>query len=419
MNPQSQPVQIEKVVFGGAGLARVYGKVCFIDDVLPGEKVDIHIVEHQKGFSRARLLQVLEPSQARIESACVVSTKCGGCQYQHMTYEEEIHIKNGQVQEAFTRAIKLSPSLIRPLEFHSDPYHYRNYVTLHSRMQKGESAPRFGYLQRDNRTVFSLDHCPIASPSLEPAFKRNWDSSSGQDRVTFSRAENGDVLTSESPRLYPVQVAGKQLWAHSQGHFKDNLRVTELLLKQIHAWTAKLQPQTFVDLYAGVGLFGLLASGNAPRVIFVEENGFNFQALKENKKFFDEEHFSSLSSQPLSRGPGILGQDQNGRFVLKEGKSEVVFPALAQFLKPEETLILMDLPSMGLDPMISRDLAKTKNLKGLICISRDLPILIRDLKILLSEGNFEIQEVVPFDMLPRTKHIETAVFLQSSERVTG
>src|SRR5215470_15595107 len=97
-------LQIEKCIYGGAGLARAEGKAVFVPFTLPGETVEAHIVEDKRSFANAELDAVLEGSKERTTPPCPHFGKCGGCQYQHATYTKQVELKRNILQETLERA---------------------------------------------------------------------------------------------------------------------------------------------------------------------------------------------------------------------------------------------------------------------------------------------------------------------------
>ena len=92
---------IEDIAFGGEGVGRQDDFVVFVPFVVVGETVEVEITEVKKNFARAKLLRVEKASPARVEPPCVYFGKCGGCQYQHMAYEEQLKIKQKQIADLF------------------------------------------------------------------------------------------------------------------------------------------------------------------------------------------------------------------------------------------------------------------------------------------------------------------------------
>ena len=119
---------IEKLVYGGDGLARIESegrrKAVFVPLVLPGERVEASIAEDRGGFLRARLERVVEPAMTRTAPPCPYFGECGGCHYQHATYEAQLKFKQDILRETVARIAKVE---LPEIQVHaSEPLHYRN-----------------------------------------------------------------------------------------------------------------------------------------------------------------------------------------------------------------------------------------------------------------------------------------------------
>src|SRR5260221_12069886 len=102
-------ILIQKIAYGGEGLGTLQGKICFVGNALPGENVRVQITENKKKFLNAKVVKRLTESPQRVTPPCPYLSDCGGCQYQHMTYEEELRWKEIQVREYFQRNLKIPP----------------------------------------------------------------------------------------------------------------------------------------------------------------------------------------------------------------------------------------------------------------------------------------------------------------------
>ncbi len=124
---------IEKVIFGGDGLARLQqGFVVFVPFAAEGDRVRVAITERKAHHARGEIVEILQPGAARENPPCPYYAKCGGCQYQHLTYAEECRLKENQVREAFARVGKLPDAPILPIIASPNPYGYRNRITVHA-----------------------------------------------------------------------------------------------------------------------------------------------------------------------------------------------------------------------------------------------------------------------------------------------
>ena len=375
-------LKVVKTAFGGDGIASVSGKTCFVEGALPGETVLAEVFQEKKNYLKARTVQVLVASPERREPPCRYYASCGGCQYQHFSYEEELRQKENQVIEALG---KVSPMVRSPKD-----YGYRNSVTLHPSLQDEKNPQRLAFVGRDNVSKVVVNECLLADERLQGVFPLKWRVPRGTEGLRFKLSEKGDVVPDIDARFYRAALSGQSFLAHSRGFFQNNLAVTELLAARLSEWIQARPPEVFFDLFAGVGTFSFLCAGTAPKVVCVEESKESVEALRMNRE------------EKKRLGLEIV-----------EGRVENVFPALFEKEKKERNLVLLDPPRQGLSPHLAHFLGDRKDIQTLIYVSCDVPTLARDLKILTSQGRFRVEEAVPFDMFPRTKHIETAVLLTS------
>ena len=134
MSEQKYPVKrggeyelkIEDLAFGGKGVARLENYVIFVKDALPGELVKARIAKRKKDFAEAYLLEILQPSPYRIEAPCKYFKWCGGCTWQNMSYENQLHFKKKIVEDALTRIGAIPDVTVRDVLPSPQPFAYRN-----------------------------------------------------------------------------------------------------------------------------------------------------------------------------------------------------------------------------------------------------------------------------------------------------
>ena len=381
-------LRVEKLVFGGDGLGFVDGKACFVEGALPDEKVLARILSDKPNFMKARLVRVLESSPHRIHPPCPYVERCGGCQYQHLPYSEELKWKENQVRESFAQVFKAEEISIFPIQCGAKEYGYRKSITIHRTTEKNNKPQRLGFIGHDNHSKVLIDYCMLADERLREVFTAEHKLNRREEKRAFKLDEKGRIFTSDEEKLYRVSVGGRSLWTSSLGFFQNNLEVTELIAKKLREYLGILKPTRFLDLYAGVGTFPLLAAHGVPEVHCFEDNPYSTGCLRRNVKELE---------LPLA---GVFA-----------GKVEKTFPRfILQHLKPE-TLIFMDPPRQGIASSLADFLAKEDAGENIFYLACDLQILLRDLRQILASGRYKIREVIPFDMFPRTKHIEVLTWL--------
>jgi len=160
-------LRIEKAVYGGAGLAHQAeegstGRTVFVPFTLPGELVEARLTESRGGVADAELTEVLEASRERTAPPCVHFGECGGCHYQHATYEAQLALKTDILRETLERS---GLTDLPEVQVHAgEPWGYRNRIRL--RVAEVEGLPRVGYLRRGSNDFLPVTMCPIAAPVL-------------------------------------------------------------------------------------------------------------------------------------------------------------------------------------------------------------------------------------------------------------
>lgn len=384
-------LKIEKLVFGGDGLGFVDGKACFVERTLPGEKVVARVLTEKPNFMKAKLLRVLEPSPLRILPPCPYVEHCGGCQYQHLPYAEELAWKERQVIEAFHQAFRNRLVTILPVRRSPKEYGYRNSITLHRTSEKNAKPQRLGFIGHDNYSKVLIGHCMLADDRLREIFAAEHRLNRQEEKRGFKLDEKGRIFTTDEERLYRVRAGDRPLWTSSLGFFQNNIEVTELIAEKLRESVAALKPARFLDLYAGVGTFPLLAAQGVPEIHCFEDNPYSMGCLRRNAQEL---------KLPVA---GVF-----------TGKVEKTFPKFIARHPGAGSLVFMDPPRMGIASSLAAFLAKEEVGKNIFYLACDLSILLRDLKQILAHDRYQIREVAPFDMFPRTKHIEVLVWLEKT-----
>ena len=438
-------VAIEKVVYGGDGLARLHadaeahgGKSIFVPFTLPGEQVEIDLDDSRsqkaaRGYATGHLLRVEEASPLRTQPACPYFTQCGGCQLQHATYAGQVDIKRNVLRETLERAAVKSLPKISTV--HGNPFHYRNRVRLHL-----QSQPSFaiGYHAHNSHTLIDIAQCPIAAPTLEDCLhilRRLGTAGSipdGLDELElFSDAEGDAILLSaftsrQDPRLLAEcdkffsalateipQITGAALFLRPSNHqaapipqvlLRRNaqqlsyrvaahtyrvsigafFQVNQSLLEPfVHLVTNGWQGQSAWDLYAGVGLFSRVLAEAFAHVTAVEVAPSAVDDLRTNLADVNATIFPHSTDDFL-------------RYALEERS---VSPDLA----------LLDPPRAGLSKDGVNLLARCRP-RAIVYVSCDPATLSRDLKALIESG-YRLDRLHMVDMFPQTYHQETVAVL--------
>ncbi len=385
-------------------MGRLNGKVCFVEGVLLGEEVEVAVIQEKKNYSMARLVSISQKSDARVEPPCEYYSKCGGCQYQHMDYKEELSMKEAQVREAFRHELSTQDALIESIQScDTEGYRYRHTVTLRPLHHSRTTPTRLGYVGRDNASSIVVDDCLLADKGLKEVFTAKMKLPRNIKRVSFGLSKDGQIMSSLPPsnprrtrpsagkeKYYRVVLGGKEICAVSDGFFQNNHRATERIAQELSKTVKLFKPEGFFDLYAGVGTFSLLAAAQVPQIISVEESKSSSDCLYMNR----EQHRLLSSWKHYT------------------GKVEKYFLSESKKVSPEKFMVFLDPPRAGVHPAVADFLSTYDAFRALAYLSCDLGNLMRDIKKIMAGKHYEIDRVIPFDMFPRTQHIETLVLLK-------
>src|SRR5271155_2615782 len=167
---------IEKPVYGGDGLARIApvgkgrSKIVFVPYTLEGESVEAEVVEEKQGFARAVVSQIVQASPERVSAPCPHFGTCGGCHYQHTSYETQLLIKDQILRETLQRTANIT--WIEEIKVHSgEPWKYRNRARFH---RVNGNAPGWGYMRGSTNDVLPVRECPLISPLLQRVLNAAW-----------------------------------------------------------------------------------------------------------------------------------------------------------------------------------------------------------------------------------------------------
>lgn len=343
-------LSVHDVAFGGKGVARHEGKVVFVPFVIPGEVVTARVLRQKKKFAEAELVSVETPSEDRVEPSCPVYGRCGGCAYQHMTYERQLALKAAQVEQTLRRVGKLAEVPMRPIVAAPKPYGYRNRIRVHV------ADGIVGFFAADAHALVDVEQCPIASPVVNEALRRL--------------------------RGAPVRDGDYALRAPGGGPFfeQTNPDVTCELVALVTA-SVRGGQQLLIDAYCGGGLFARELAPLFEEVIGIEENFHAIEAARhhaqENEKYIAGDVADFLGE--------VLATHDSAR-----------------------TTLLLDPPATGLEARVL-DLVVAGAPAEIVYISCNPATLARDLATLCR--SYTLTAVTPLDMFPQTAEIEVVVHL--------
>lgn len=382
--PTEEILSIEKLVYGGEGLARLDGKVVLIPYVAPGETVRAEVERVKNDLFRGRLLEVVSPAASRVPAPCPYFQRCGGCHYQHLDYAIEVQQKIAALREVLRRVGKIDfADDIAAIT--AEPWQYRNRIQLH--IDRGS----LGYFEHGSRRLCAIESCPVASPALNQAIAAlnshlpQLGSFSGAVELFTNETEVQINVLDRVPRAVystfeslgasgPIDYQGFRVSRNS--FFQVNRFLIDRL---IQCAVADHQGDSALDLYAGVGLFAKALTSRFREVTAVESGHGAFRDLVHNLGDRVSSHNTTVEE--------YLANSQD---------------------RPD--LILADPPRAGLAKHVVADLTRLRA-PCLVIVSCDPATLARDLQGLIA-GAYRIHKITLVDLFPRTFHLETVVELR-------
>ena len=364
---QRLQVKIEKLIFGGAGLARIDGAVVFVDFAAPDDLLEVEITEIKKNFLKADIVSILEPGPTRIQPICSVAGKCGGCSWQQVEYTEQLKQKQRILEEAFLKAFKKIDFKLHNILPSPEQFHYRNRIQL--KFKNG----KLGYYAKKSHDIIAIDHCPLAESPLNEKIK-----TLPQDlqQKKIQESDRIELLIDESEQVKAIfDRESDDNIGFSQVNRSQNVKMIEKVLE----WSDGSFDQV-LDLYAGAGnfTFPLFQKFPKAKVQAVELSHFAVQVGQQKAQK------AQISHKNLAFFVGDVGS------------------YIKRLPKLSKSLVILDPPRVGCDQSVMNGLSSL-GAEKIIYISCNPTSFIRDIERL---KNYKIVQVQPFDMFPQTDHIE-------------
>ncbi|MBN1136577.1 MAG: 23S rRNA (uracil(1939)-C(5))-methyltransferase RlmD [Anaerolineae bacterium] len=406
-------LQLTAMAHGGAALGRYKGQTIFVPHTIPGERVRAELIESHAHWARARLLEVLDASPDRITPPCPYfgPDRCGGCHFQHIRYEAQVDFKRRVVIDQLGRIGGLADASVQEAIGAAEPWRYRNHVQF-SLTEDGRAA----FQRAGSHEPIPVDSCLIIDPLLDDlwaALDMDWPqlrqlalrcgSATGDLMAIFEldhyedfdievdfpvscvvRLADGEPVVLMGNSYLVERVAGCDYRVSAGSFFQVNTAGAEVLIDLVREHLAPTGVETLVDLYCGVGLFGLALAGQVGQVIGVEADRSAADDFRHN-------------TQGLS----------NVRLIA--GSVEEALPHIEGPLR--EGLVVLDPPRAGAGAWVMAEIARLEP-RRIAYVACDPATLARDARRLVEAG-YHLVEVQPVDLFPQTYHVESvALFVR-------
>lgn len=436
-------LNIEDLSHEGLGVGKLEGYTLFVKGALPGERIKAKIMKMKKRYGFARLIEVYEASPHRIEPPCPIYKQCGGCQLQHLSYEEQLRQKELQVRSQLTKigGLDLEQVKVHPTLGMENPWKYRNKAQVP--IGEAEGGLIGGFYRQGTHEIIDMQECMIQHEANDTVIQKTkqiaqelgisaYDEQNHtgllrhvvvkygfytkelmlvlitleenipqkEKLISKLRAEFGDlksIVQNVNPARTNVifgdrtrvllgeeyiydRIGSIQFAISARSFYQVNPQQTKVLYDKALEYADLQGHETVIDAYCGIGTISLFLAQKAKRVLGVEVVPEAIADAKRNAR---------------------LNGIENAEFAV--GEAEKVIPWWkAQGIAAD--VIVVDPPRKGCDEALLNTMIEMKP-KRIVYVSCNPATLARDLKI-LEEGGFRTVEVQPVDMFPHSYHVE-------------
>ena len=421
---------VEKMIYGGAGLGRLGGKVVFVPFTVPGDRVKVEIHQEKRDFIEARLLEIISPSTFRTQPFCPLFGRCGGCHYQHIAYREQIRLKEEILQEFLSRKLMAKNFDFLPMIPSPRDRSYRIRAQFKVGTWEGEKV--LGFYATHSHRVIPIEACPllhILAQELLQTLQAWWNQEKGpfsiqgidiqvspdegrgvvaikaKGKGPFSSLEQ---LAKRSTLLKGIAWEGNPPWTWGdvtllyqgvadgtdppiryQAHYRSFIQVNpdqnRNLIHTLMQWAELTGRERVLDLYCGAGNLSLPLARRSSRLWGIDRDEGAVASARENAK-----------RNGLAHADFMAATARGGLLRLKE---EI----------PRLDVAVMDPPRAGAQEILP--LLASLRPERIFYISCNPSTLIRDLAKLEGMG-YDMKRIRGLDMFPQTYHMEAIAELQ-------
>jgi 23S rRNA (uracil1939-C5)-methyltransferase len=381
-------VDIERILPGGLGLAHAEGLTIFVALAAPRDRVRVEVNRVKGKVAFASITEILKPSEVRVEPPCPYFGRCGGCDFQQLTYQSQLEAKVKIINDCLKRIAKLPDVPEITIEPSPEEWRYRSRANWQVDLEHS----KFGYFEGGSHRICDVEVCAVLVGPLQQVLEdlrvemRN-------GRITGTTGEIEAVVGDDHVSIVPALGAyetlqvnrkiGEETYSfNAKSFFQIN---HQLLERMITAAIGEANGEFALDLFSGVGLFTLPLARRFKRVVAIESDVNAVRFARQNLAQAGLENATAIHSRVSE------WLEHNSH------------------LRGEVDLLLMDPPRTGAEPSTITGILDI-GAKQICYVSCDPATLARDLKHLIG-GGYNFDSVKAFDMFPQTHHVETIVHL--------
>ena len=388
-------VLINEHDINGNGITRINNFVVFVKNGLKDELIKIKIIKVNKRYAEAKIIEIIKKSPLRKETACPYYLKCGGCNLLHIDEKEENLLKENYIKNLFNsyKVNEIEASLFN---------NYRNKVTFHIFNSK------LGFYNSNSNDLVEIDNCLLLDKDINNlipkiktldltnikeimirkavfnneilmSFKGSTNEEKlkefGKENNITSLSLNDDVIYGKS---YITEIINDLKYTiNKDSFFQVNTTCMIKLYDKVKEYAKN--GNNLLDLYCGTGTIGMYLKDSYKYILGVEENSFAINSFNINKKINNIKNidFKCMDASNIKIG--------------------------------DFDTVVVDPPRSGLSKKVINNLLN-KKCKRIVYVSCNPKTLYKDIKLL--EESYKVISLTPFNMFPKTKHIETVCLLE-------
>lgn len=439
-------IEIIDIGTNGEGIGKIDNFTIFVENALPKEFVKIKILKLKKSYGYGKLIEILKPSPFRIEPPCQYYSKCGGCNIQHISYEEQLNIKTKKVKDNIERIGNIFDFKINKAIGMETPFEYRNKASFPVNFK---NEINIGFYANRTHNIIDIENCIINSPINKDILK-SFKAFLKQNNVSIYNEETGKGLirhiitriAKKTNEILVCIVVNSNKFEYKKQLIKafeniDNLdsivinfnknRNNVILGDKIETIFGKGYITDYIeDLKFNISPLSFYQV-NPIQTEILYKTALDFANLKGNEIIFDAYCGIGTISLFLARKckfvygieivpDAILNAKENAKQNEIEnieffiGKSEEIIPKLILEENIVPDILFLDPPRKGCDTSLLECIVKN-NIKKIVYISCDSATLARDLKY-LNENGYNLEMLQPVDMFCMSMHIECVVYIK-------
>lgn len=430
-------LDIERLAFGGSGVGRIDGKVCFVPFSAPGDCLKVRIVCEHRSHTEAELVEIINPSPLRVQPPCPAFGQCGGCDWQHIGYPAQCQAKHAILRETLFRIAKMSDAPVHDTVASPQQYGYRSRAQF--KLHRTPDGLAAGFYRRGSRFVINLPQgCPIVTPAINTVLlSLCWILEQFPDSHRIPQVSLEEGLDGVVAVVHVITADPEPLRRHLLRH-QQHLRLAGLFLQSgrkeslTPVWGSghlsyvvprcgtpenmalgyeiggfsqvnRVQNRTMVALVCAA----VYQSGNDLRLLdlYCGNGNLSLPLASQVRELLGIEGFAPSLASAVDNARQL--HVNNSTFQCQDAAI-----AVQQLVQRGERfdLVLLDPPRQGAVDAV-RELEALRSAR-IVYVSCDPATLARDLAILCNGSGYRLERVIPLDMFPQTAHLETVAVLQ-------